>query len=71
MLVIDGKTQMLVDRFLDQHGEQLVGIEQATELTDVPPTAPVAPVEPTKKAGLRFKNLRKQPLGQANEMESQ
>lgn len=70
MLVIDGKTQMLVDRFLDQHGEQLVGVEQAPESADVP-SAPVAPVEPTKKAGLRFKNLRKQPLGQANEMESQ
>ena len=71
MLVIDGKTQMLVDRFLDQHGEQLVGTEQGPEPTNASPPAPVAPAEPTKKAGLRFKNLRKQPLGQANEMESQ
>jgi hypothetical protein len=67
MLVIDGKTQMLVDRFLDQHGEELVNGASAPEPQQ---EAAPAPVE-TKKAGLRFKNLRKQPLGHANDMESQ
>lgn len=69
MLVIDGKTQMLVDRFLDQHGEELVNGGAAAEAQQETAQAP-APAEP-KKAGLRFKNLRKQPLGHANDMESQ
>lgn len=60
MLVIDGKTQMLLDRFLDQHGDPL---------TAPPETA--APLEAAKKAGLRFKNLKKQPLLQPNDLDSQ
>ena len=64
MLVIDGKSQMLVDRFLDQHGQELVnGPAPPVSL----PAAP-APTE-VKKAGLRFKNLKKQPLAQTNDFE--
>ena len=81
MLVIDGKSQVLVDRFLDQHGQELVsGPAKAAEPPVTQPAAPApvqeataAPAAPTeiKKGGLRFKNLRKQPLGQSNDMESQ
>ena len=75
MLVIDGKTQMLVDRYLDQYGQTLIGSETGAGPFPEQPTAAVAltqPAEPSlKKGGLRFKNLRKQPLGHSNEMESQ
>ena len=72
MLVIDGKAQMLVDRFLDQHGASLVTEAEKPLAVEEAPAAPAAAsAEPSKKAGLRFKNLRKQPLGHANDMESQ
>ncbi len=73
MLVIDGKTQMLVDRYLDQFGQGLFAAEEgqaAPEQSAVSSTQ-AAPEASTKKGGLRFKYLRKQPLGHANEMESQ
>jgi hypothetical protein len=62
MLVIDGKTQMLIDRFLDQHGD--------SSTSSAPPET-AAPLEAAKKAGLRFKNLKKQPLLQPNDPDSQ
>ena len=74
MLVIDGKTQMLVDRFLDQHGASAVSNasnQDSAPSSEQPATQSASAPEPTKKSGLRFKNLRKQPLGHANEMESQ
>lgn len=75
MLVFDGKSQVLVDRFLDQHGEELVEAssvtgENAPQLPAITQESASQSTE-VKKAGLRFKNLRKQPLGHSNDMESQ
>jgi len=74
MLVIDGKSQMLVDRFLDQHGASAVAETQPPEPAPMPEqtsSQSASAPEPAKKSGLRFKNLRKQPLGHTNDMESQ
>lgn len=60
MLVIDGKSQMLVDRFLDQHGGS-----HAVQAETEAPFESAAVVK--KPAGLRFKNLKKQPLIQPND----
>ena len=60
MLVIDGKSQMLVDRFLDQHGGS-----HAVQAETEAPSESAAVVK--KPAGLRFKNLKKQPLIQPND----
>lgn len=75
MLVFDGKSQVLVDRFLDQQGEELVKAshvigEGSSQLPAATQESSSQPTE-VKKAGLRFKNLRKQPLGHSNDMESQ
>ena len=81
MLIIDGKTQTLVDRFLDQYGETLANQQQATSSSsqDVNDGAAAnnsqgfsqqTTGEPAKRGGLRFKNLRKQPLGNTNDMET-
>jgi len=85
MLIIDGKTQTLVDRFLDQYGETLSASQQAAASSssnsqDVNEGGAVSNSqgfsqqttggEPAKKGGLRFKNLRKQPLGNTNDMET-
>ena len=68
MLVIDGKAQMLVDKFLDKLGEACINGEIAAPSEQ--PSVPQAPVQnDIKKGGLRFKNLRKQPLTQSNEMD--
>jgi predicted nucleic acid-binding Zn-ribbon protein len=74
MLVIEGKSQMLIDRYLSQHGESImteINGSQSISAVGAAPPALTAASEPVKKSGLRFKNLRKQPLGQANDMESQ
>ena len=82
MLVIDGKTQTLVDRFLDQYVESLTTQQGASSSSNTQ-EAPEADAgansqgfsqqttgEPVKRGGLRFKNLRKQPLGNTNDMET-
>ena len=74
MLVVDGKSQVLLDRFLDRHGDLLVNGPPS----GAPPVAPapqpaVASTAEFKKpaaGGLRFKNLKKQPLTQSNEMDT-
>jgi chromosome segregation ATPase len=82
MLIIDGKTQTLVDRFLDQYGETLATQQVASsssnsqEVTDAGHAgnsqgfSQQTTGEPAKRGGLRFKNLRKQPLGNTNDMET-
>ena len=82
MLIIDGKTQTLVDRFLDQYGETLATQQSASSSSNSQEATEAGQGgnsqgfsqqttgEPAKRGGLRFKNLRKQPLGNTNDMET-
>jgi hypothetical protein len=72
MLVIDGKNQILVERFLDQYGESLVSAPVAAPgpATSSDSQTTTAGAANEKKGGLRLQTLRKQPLGQTNDMET-